>query len=66
MRSHSMFRSILLAGAIALAPGAALAQAYPNALAEQDGAVRLQPISPWNIDFADDKCRLARLFGSEE
>ena len=40
-----MFRNILLASAIALVPGAALAQAYPNALAEQDSAVRLQPHS---------------------
>ena len=65
MRSHSMFRNILLASAIALVPGAALAQAYPNALADQDGAVRLQPMSPWVLEFAENKCRLARWFGTE-
>jgi len=60
-----MFRKMLLAGAIAFTPSAALAQAYPNALAEQDGAVRLQPMSQWVLDFGDNKCRLARWFGTE-
>ncbi|MEP3422635.1 MAG: energy transducer TonB [Erythrobacter sp.] len=37
---------------------------YPNELAEGDNVTKLEPISPWNIDFAADKCRLARLFGT--
>lgn len=28
--------------------------------------VVIQPSSPWNVDFGDDKCRLARFFGEGE
>lgn len=28
--------------------------------------VVVQPSSPWNVDFAEDKCRLVRLFGEGE
>ncbi|MEE4318084.1 MAG: energy transducer TonB [Erythrobacter sp.] len=28
--------------------------------------VEIAPSSPWNVDFADEKCRLARLFGEGE
>lgn len=28
--------------------------------------VVIQPSSPWNVDFAEDKCRLSRLFGEGE
>lgn len=66
MRSHSMLGKLLLVTAIVLVPGAALAQDYPNALVEQDGVVRLQPHSQWVLDFGDNKCRLARWFGTED
>jgi len=43
---------------------------YPNDLAARaeadDKIVALQPISPWNIDFAENRCRLSRVFGSAE
>ena len=41
---------------------AALAAALPA----QAEPVVLQPSSPWNVDFAEDKCRLSRLFGEGE
>ncbi len=28
--------------------------------------VVLKPSSPWNVDFAEDKCRLTRIFGGDE
>lgn len=68
---------IRIAGAcsvLALALGATNAAAdegdYPNSLvegaADNDKIVLLQPISPWNIDFAENRCRLSRVFGSED
>lgn len=39
---------------------------YPGVVAQQEGATRLEPSTPWNLDFGEDKCRLTRLFGSEE
>lgn len=27
------------------------------------GVVEVTPSSPWNVDFAENKCRLARFFG---
>lgn len=32
----------------------------------QAEVVEIAPSSPWNVDFADDKCRLARVFGEGE
>lgn len=53
-----------LGGALYLsAAAAAQAEEYPNALMEQGKATSLQPLSPWHLDFADEKCRLSRLFG---
>jgi TonB family protein len=49
------------AAVLALAALPALVAA--PALAEP---VVVQPSSPWNVDFAADKCRLARLFGEGE
>lgn len=66
MRSHSMVRNFFLASALALAPAAALGEDFPNALAEKDGAVRLKPMAPWVLDFGDNRCRLARTFGSDK
>ncbi len=39
---------------------------YPAVIAAQEGAVRLQPSSPWNIHFAEENCRLSRVFGEGE
>ncbi len=30
------------------------------------GVVEIAPAGPWNVDFAEEKCRLARLFGEGE
>ncbi len=38
---------------------------FPNDVAKRDGAVLLKPISPWNIDYGESRCRLGRLFGSQ-
>ncbi len=39
---------------------------FPNEVAAREGAVALEPISQWNMDYAENKCRLARMFGTEE
>lgn len=65
MRSHSMVRTSIFAAMLVAVPTTALAEAYPNELADTDKAIRLQPISKWVLDFGDNKCRLARTFGSE-
>lgn len=36
--------------------------ATPSA-ARADDTLRLSPASPWNVDYAEDKCRLIRKFG---
>lgn len=33
--------------------------------AADEAPVVLEPSSPWNVDFGEDKCRLARTFGGE-
>lgn len=43
---------------------AALATAAPAAVAAEP--VVLKPTSPWNVDFGENKCRLARFFGEGE
>jgi TonB family protein len=49
-----MRRTILAIAALTTALSASPAQAAP---------VVVQPSSPWNVDFAEDKCRLTRTFG---
>lgn len=49
-------RLIALALALAAQPGAEAAPAEPPVLA---------PAGPWNLDAAEDRCRLARVFGEE-
>lgn len=56
----------LLVAACASAPAAADEGDYPNDLAASDDAIILQPISPWNIDFGENRCRLTRVFGSSD
>lgn len=34
--------------------------------ANRPNAVRLEPISPWSLDYGVDRCRLIRQFGSED
>lgn len=52
-----MRRAILAMLALTLVPGTTLAAAEP---------VVLKPASPWNVDFATDRCRMQRLFGEGE
>lgn len=54
----------LIVGAVAASPAAA--EEYPGSAVLLPDAVQLEPLSPWNIDFAANACRLSRIFGSEE
>ena len=38
----------------------------PGEVAKHEGAVVLEPSSPWNIDYGESRCRLARVFTSGE
>lgn len=61
-------RSLLLAISVImgmLATQAAAKDEYPNELAAREKAVRLEPVSRWNIDYGESRCRLARVFGEE-
>lgn len=55
----------VMAAALAGAAQPALADEYPDGAAASEGAVRLQPIQPWNLDFAENRCRLMGLFGDK-
>lgn len=60
-------RAGLIAGMLALlASPLAAKDEFPNDVAAREKAVKLEPISPWNIDYAESRCRLARVFGTEE
>ncbi len=66
MRTRSLV-SLLVTAHLASAPAPAMAETvYPETLAKQEGAVRLEPLTPWNIDFGENRCRLTRMFGSAE
>lgn len=58
---NNMMRAVAVyvgAGLVALAP--------PTQAAEPGVPVVLKPVSHWNMDYADDSCRLARIFGEGE
>lgn len=58
---------LLTMAALILAPSPAhAADEYPGVLAAQDGAQKIEPSTPWNLDFGADRCRLTRLFGPED
>lgn len=60
-------RMLVIAGALfALISQPLNAKPLPGELAEKARAVRLEPTSPWQLEFADDRCRLARKFDSTE
>jgi hypothetical protein len=65
-RYNSFFK--IAFGALLLTFGTVAAQAedFPSEAAQKKGATRLQPVSPWTIDFAENKCRLSRLFGNAD
>lgn len=56
----------VFAAAFAATASPVLADDYPATVTERPDAVLLEPASNWNIDFADNRCRLSRLFGSAE
>ena len=60
------FRLTALGAACAAAPAPAHADVYPPQIAARDATVKLEPASPWNIDFAQNSCRLTRLFGTSD
>lgn len=62
---RTIYPALLAAGILAV-PAAADDGDYPNDLAASDEAIVLQPVSPWNIDFGENRCRLTRVFGSAE
>ncbi|MCW0197061.1 energy transducer TonB [Sphingopyxis sp.] len=43
-----------------------LLSSAPLVAAEKDEPVMLEPSSPWNVNYADDYCRLGRVFGEGE
>ncbi len=47
------------------APLAAIAALSPIHLAAKE-TVRISPYGPWQVNYADDSCRLARIFGTKE
>jgi TonB family protein len=60
-------RAIFLAlASISLSAAPAAAEEYPGILAEREDATVLQPLSPWNVDYADNYCRLGRMFGTDD
>ncbi len=62
-----MRRTMLALTAIALMPASVVAQdVFPADLASREGATRLDPLTPWNINFGENRCRLTRVFGSPE
>jgi len=51
---------------LSILSNAATANELPADLAAQEKAARLLPASPWNVNYAENKCRLSRVFGSEQ
>ncbi|MHA7819233.1 MAG: energy transducer TonB [Erythrobacter sp.] len=45
---------------------AAALMSVPAAVSAASDPVELAPLSRWSVEFADDKCRLARTFGAED
>ena len=43
-----------------------LVSSAPLVAADKDEPVVLEPSSPWNMDYAEDYCRLGRIFGEGE
>jgi len=56
----------IIAGLGLLFGGPLSAQQLPQELAKSDRALTLVPATPWHLDMADDRCRLARKFNSED
>lgn len=59
-----VFAFPLLMSGIASAANADMS--LPHEVMAQDEAIVLEPLTPWNIDFGETRCRLSRLFGTSE
>ena len=57
-----MFKSKHALSAVTVA---ALSLVFTDPASADDRRVTLDPVSPWNLDAADDGCRLSRVFGGE-
>lgn len=62
--SKATMSIVAIASMLLISPTAAKDMTPAEAAAAED-AVLLQPASPWNVDYDDNKCRLARVFGPE-
>lgn len=62
--SRSIATTVAALAALTGASPALADDEYPGAVAEE--AERLEPLSPWGLDYAEGNCRLARMFGSED
>ncbi len=63
----AQWRVLATVGVLVALPSEALnAKPLPGELAAKERAVQLHPVSPWQLDATDDRCRLGRRFGSGE
>jgi hypothetical protein len=56
---------VCVLSALAFAPAIA-ADEYPADLLANKDVLRLKPVTAWNIEYADQKCRLSRMFGEAD
>ncbi|WP_279351115.1 energy transducer TonB [Erythrobacter litoralis] len=49
-----------------ISASAAVTLSFASPVYAQEGVVTLEPNGNWNLDFGEYRCRLARLFGTEE
>ncbi|MEO0462676.1 MAG: TonB family protein [Pseudomonadota bacterium] len=63
---HRIFLGLAITAFAAALPISAQAKELPQEFAARKGVTKLMPLRPWNIDFAQNRCILSRLFGEEE
>ncbi len=59
-----MFFLALYVAISSAVPALANEDRFPNAVAAREGANVLEPVSPWNIDYGENRCRLTRVYGA--
>ena len=64
MRSYR-FGSYGLAIMLTALSTTAQADDFPTDIANRKGTMKLQPAAPWNIEFAENRCILSRMFDGE-
>ena len=55
---HTIFAGIASVAAVSISSASPLSAQDTN-----DDALRLKPASQWQLNYADDSCRLARMYG---